>query len=156
MPYSSVAMPKLSDLSAILEESVFSSIDTDNIEKLARILECGKTEAGEFVYQMGDPAHALYILVSGKVAVCDPMKHTVLTHLTPGDAFGMLSLFFNCEVSPDVKAVEDSTFLVLDAGTFRMIEVSDPSLAIVVLRCVRKALGELVSQISPVIMRLAL
>ncbi len=156
MPYSSVAMPKLSDLSTILEESVFANIDTDNIEKLARILECGKTAAGEYVYQMGDTAHALFIVVSGKVAVCDPMKHTILSYLTQGDAFGMLSLFFNSDVSPDVRAVEDSTFLILDSGTLRMIEVSDPSLAIVLLRCVRKAIGELVSQVSPIIMRLAL
>ena len=156
MSYSSVAMPKLKDLSAILEKSVFAEIETENIEKLARILECGRTKAGEYVYQMGDSNHALYIIVSGEIAVCEPMKHKVLANLTQGDSFGMLSLFFNCNVSPDVKAVEDSTFLVLDAGTLRMIEVSDPNLAIVVLRCVRKAIGELVSELSPALMRLAL
>lgn len=148
-------MPKLAELSAIFEASAFAGIEMENIAKLASILEFGQTKAGEFVYQMGDP-RALYIVVSGRVEICDPMKHTVLKQLSKGDAFGMLALMFNCSVSPEARAVEDTSVLVLDSGTLRMLEVSDPSLAIVVLRCVRKVMGELMSQLSPVIMRMAL
>ena len=156
MAYTPVAMPSVETLHSILENSIFAELDKHDVEKIARILECGSTKAGEYVYQMGEPKHSMFIIVSGEVTVCDPMKHTVITKLIESDTFGMLSLFFDNAVSPDIRAAKDSTFLILDAGTLRMIEVSDPTLAIDIFRCIRKALGELISNISPVIMRLAL
>ena len=156
MAYTPVAMPSVETLHSILEKSIFAELKDEEIEKIARILECGETKAGDFVYQMGETKHAVFIIVSGEVNICDPMKHTVVTKLVESDTFGMLSLFFSSAVSPDVRAVKDSTFLILDAGTLRMIEVSDPTLAIAIFRCIRKALGELISNISPIIMRLAL
>ena len=156
MAYTPVAMPSVETLHSILENSIFADLKDEEVEKIARILECGTTKAGEYVYQMGDSKHSMFIIVSGEVTVCDPMKHAVVSRLVESDTFGMLSLFFNCAVYPDVRAAKDSTFLILDAGTLRMIEVSDPDLAIAIFRCVRKALGELISNISPVIMRLAL
>ena len=75
--------------------------------------------------------------------------------LKAGDVFGMLAILFKSESGLDVYANEQTRFLMIDAATMRMLEVSNPQLALSMLRAIRTSLSPLICKTIPVISKLA-
>jgi CRP-like cAMP-binding protein len=84
--------------------------------------------AGSAIFEPGDPAEALYIVLSGEVRIVDESEQDV-ARLGPGDFFGELSLLQRTSHSKRAEAVEDSELMVLPQQPFEALLADDPELA---------------------------
>lgn len=147
-------MLDVAQLSSLLKTSeVFSDLDEQNIENLHTMLEYYEAEAGDCVRQVGEES-SLYIIASGNVQLRDPVRRVTVGRLSAGKAFGLLSVLFPGVSYIEAYAESSATFVVLDEGSLRMLEVSNPQLAIYVLRSIRRSLNGVIGAVIPVLARL--
>jgi CBS domain-containing protein len=84
--------------------------------------------AGSCVFAPGEPAEALYIVLSGAVRITDEPGGEV-ARLGPGAFFGEHSLVRASSHSKGAEAVEDSELMVLPKDSFDRLLSEDPQLA---------------------------
>jgi PPM family protein phosphatase len=83
--------------------------------------------AGSTVFSVGDDAEALYVVVSGRVAILDGDRE--LAQIEAGGHFGEQSLLHRSTHSKIARAVEDTELLVLPRDAFEDLLRDDPELA---------------------------
>jgi CRP-like cAMP-binding protein len=84
--------------------------------------------AGTPIFAPGDPAEALYVVLSGTVRIADEPDREV-ARLGPGDFFGELSLLLQTSHSKRADVLEDSELMVLPKESFEELLADDPGLA---------------------------
>lgn len=90
---------------------VFSGLDEATISALAKASSTLDFDAGDVVYSEGDPATGMYIVLSGRVklVVSSPDgKALILRMLTPGDVFGLSSVFLNRPEETSAEVLEQA------------------------------------------------
>jgi CRP/FNR family cyclic AMP-dependent transcriptional regulator len=86
--------------------------------------------AGASVFETESPSEALYIVLSGRVAIRDGGPDAdVIGDIEPGDYFGELSLLSNSRHSRTATAEEDCEILVLPKRSFEALLEVDEDLA---------------------------
>lgn len=79
--------------------------------------------AGATVFEKGTPGDALYIVLTGEVAIVDPAadggEDGIVRTLTAGHVFGEFSLMTEGSHSMSARALEDSELMVLPQESFR-------------------------------------
>lgn len=76
---------------------------------------------GDLVYEEGDPAHEMYVVVEGKLEVFKPSRSIdlPLTELVPGDFFGDMSFIDMQPRSATVRAADHTALWKLSYGELR-------------------------------------
>lgn len=110
-----------------IDSAVFEAVDhlrdltaTEKIA-LAERIELRQYEAGQIIFNYGDPGDALYIIRSGEVEIYiknDKGEKIVLEISKPGDLFGEISLLDDGPRTAWVEAVSDVALLRLDREHF--------------------------------------
>src|SRR5262249_28425442 len=94
-----------------------AGFDESEVEMLQLIAREARYDPGAIIVREGDPADAVYMLAAGLVTVrlglSDGVRSKRLSTITPGLAFGELSLFDGGRRSADVVADEPSVCYVL-------------------------------------------
>lgn len=87
--------------------------------------------AGGTVFEAGEPAEALYIVLSGCVRVLENAsgEQREVAELGPGDYFGENALLHEVTHSKTAVVSEDTELLVLPKGSFQPLLESHPDLA---------------------------
>jgi CRP-like cAMP-binding protein len=87
--------------------------------------------AGTAVFEAGDPADALYIVLSGSVRIAETTDEgeREVAVLEAGEFFGELSLLLEREHTKRAEAVSDSELMVICSEPFRTILDASPELA---------------------------
>jgi CRP-like cAMP-binding protein len=88
--------------------------------------------AGASVFEAGDPADALYIVLSGSVRIVEETEGEgarEVARIRAGDFFGELSLLLERQHSKRAEAVEDSELMVLCNDPLRALLDASPELA---------------------------
>jgi CRP-like cAMP-binding protein len=83
---------------------------------------------GSPIFEPGDPAEALYIILSGEVRIVGDSEQDV-ARLGSGDFFGELSLLRRTSHSKRAEVLEDSELMVLPQQPFEALLADDPELA---------------------------
>jgi CRP/FNR family transcriptional regulator, cyclic AMP receptor protein len=104
-----------------------------------RIASQGKRKTfagGEYIIRQGDPAAALYIMLSGRVRVEHEAdgKSEVLTDLVPYAFFGEVAIIEDTPRTASVKAIEPTECLLIPSWEFTALVKESPEVADVVLR----------------------
>jgi voltage-gated potassium channel len=99
--------------------------------------------AGSPIFEPGDPAEALYIVLSGGVRIVDESEQEV-ARLGPGDFFGELSLLRRTSHSKRAEVLEDSELMVLPQQPFEALLAEDP----VLTEAVRSAMEARLSSVD--------
>ncbi len=150
----SLSIMNVADFAALMKQTLFADLEAKHIAALHSMCECRLASSGECIRQVGEMADALAIVATGRVRLVDPTRRETLAHFSAGQAFGLISLLFPGQGYVEVYAVEETTLVILDAGNLRMIEVSNPELAIVVNRAVRSALAPIFANALPVLAKM--
>ena len=83
---------------------------------------------GEAVFEAGDPAEGLYIVLSGKVTIIEPDAGELAT-IGPGDFFGELSLLLDTTHRRTARVAEDAEIMVVPKEPFQGLLTDAPELA---------------------------
>ena len=100
--------------------SGLTDAERSDILDQAETRECG---AGDVILTEGDPNSRLFIVMTGEVEVLklEPTTNRILplSAISEGGVFGELSFFNEAPCTATVKAIGDTTLLVLDRKAFR-------------------------------------
>ncbi len=85
--------------------------------------------AEQFIYREGEPGDALYILRSGSVRVVqESQRGKVISHLRPGDAFGLTALLMGQPRATSVVTKEPSSVFRIEKDHFDKLIASSPAM----------------------------
>jgi CRP-like cAMP-binding protein len=93
--------------------------------------------SGAPIFDPGEPAEALYIVLSGSVRISEEPEREV-ARLGPGDFFGELSLLLRTNHSKRAEALEDSELMVVPKQSFEALLADETGLA----QAIRAAMEE--------------
>ena len=89
-------------------------------------------KAGEILFKKGDPAHAMYVVLSGDVRVGD--DNVIFEEVSSGGIVGEMALIERAPRSATVTAVTDCTLAQIDERRFLFLAQQTPSFALNVMR----------------------
>lgn len=93
-------------------------------------------EAGQTVFDEGDPGEVLYVIQSGMVELVrsDPDGARLVARLGPGEFFGEMGVLLGRPRAVRAVAASDSRLIELDGPTFEEMCVAQPEIAIRVIQ----------------------
>lgn len=98
------------------EVELFSHCEAAQVMRIAAIASERAYAAGEQVYEIDDPAEAIFCLVRGGVSIDGPGMDTV--SVGPGTAFGVFDLLSGRLRAHHATAVGDTLTLTVEADDF--------------------------------------
>jgi CRP-like cAMP-binding protein len=100
---------------------LFSSLGSDDLERLSSSLQLRRYDRGALIFQQGDVGTDLFIIREGEVTIrlsSPDGREVSLALLRRGDAFGELALLDEAPRSTDAVAREDTALLGLSRKDF--------------------------------------
>lgn len=87
--------------------------------------------SGSSVFSAGDPAEALYVVLSGEVRITEPRggEEVEVARIGAGDYFGELSLLLHTTHTRNARVLEDAELLVVPKDSFQTLLTEEPDLA---------------------------
>jgi CRP-like cAMP-binding protein len=126
------------DVKAELTRLAFTAnLDGAQVERLAEICRPVEWDANTTIFKEGDRDDALYLVVDGHVSLetTVPSRGRVrLMTVSPGEAFGWSSVFYQKPKTSSARTVEPTRALALDAVRLRALCDADPALGYLVAR----------------------
>jgi CRP-like cAMP-binding protein len=124
-------------IQALKQQSLFSDIDTEGLEKLSKIVKKLSLKKGEQLFKEKDDTRGVFLLHSGKVEIsrvtADGWRQT-LTVVIPGDFFGELSILEKRRHVASAVAVEDAELFLIPREEFERLMEEDLKLACYILK----------------------
>lgn len=124
---------------------LFSELDDDDLERLAKVTVTREFKAGDVIVREGELGVAFYIVGKGKVEVVKGLgsgNEQVLATMDEGDFFGEMALFDNEVRSASVRAVEDTECLVLTKWDFNAELTTSPTITHAMFRILARRIRE--------------
>ncbi|AKJ05922.1 CRP-like cAMP-binding protein [Archangium gephyra] len=101
---------------------LFSSLGSDDLERLSASLQPRRYDRGEIIFHQGDVGTDLYIIRKGEVTIrlsSADGREVALALLRRGDAFGELALLDEAPRSTDAVARDEAALLTLSRKDFQ-------------------------------------
>jgi uncharacterized membrane protein len=117
----------------LAELEFFETLSDDDRTALAEVIDFEKLEAGQLLFQTGEPGDSLYIVRSGEIELY--IKDTagqriVLNIVGSGEMFGELSLLDSGPRSATATALVETELLVLDRDDLLLLFQKKPDAAL--------------------------
>jgi CRP/FNR family cyclic AMP-dependent transcriptional regulator len=125
---------------------LFACLRTDQLSRLAPLLEPVAWPKGVRVFDMGEVGLELYIITAGRIGISvdpDPTRQVFISELKAGDSLGEMALIDNVPRSATAHVLEDTEALALDNERFQGLLQSYPELSIGMLRALSRRLRAL-------------
>ncbi len=124
------------------QKDLFGSLSNDFVKEIMKIAASGSFQAGEQLFQEGDPADRLYILLKGRVKLIfgqtGPVVY-VVSHA--GEAFGWSSLVGRPSYSASAECVTATKLLKFDKVKMQAIIENDPANGLILFKNLAATLG---------------
>ena len=117
---------------------LFAQTPDHVLAEIADLVEQVSFEAGQTIFNKGDPGDSLYVIVSGSVKITDGER--LLSELHEGEAFGELALLDPEPRLGTAAAAEATGLLRLDAPNFHEVLDSQPEVSSAIIRVITKYL----------------
>jgi CRP/FNR family transcriptional regulator, cyclic AMP receptor protein len=124
---------------------VFSTLEHDDLERIAELAVPRAFEPGQIVFREGDASDTCYIVRSGRArAVRDHPDGRTITLATfgSGDIFGELAMFEDELRSATVEAVQRTSVVAVLGPDMRRLMVEHPQIAIRLVAALGRRLRE--------------
>jgi len=111
---------------------VFSTLEREDLERIAELAVPRAFEPGQVVFREGDASDTCYIVRSGRArAVREHSGGRTITLATfgPGDIFGELALFEDERRSATVEAIEPTSVVAVLGPDMRRLMVEHPGIS---------------------------
>lgn len=120
---------------------IFGAVRTDALQLLLEGGRSSRVAAGGYFFRELEPAHNMFVLESGCVAVVKEWegRELSLRQLGPGDCFGEMALLDLFPRSASVRALEDSVAIELTSSDLlRLFERDSEQFALVQMNIARE------------------
>jgi CRP-like cAMP-binding protein len=117
---------------------IFKALSDEAIEQVADGLKTRTLQAGEVLFNLGDPGDEMIIVEQGKIAIYmpdagQPQAGQALRIFRPGDILGEMALIDHQPRSASARAETDSVIATLDIKTFKRLLEEHPDVAMGVM-----------------------
>jgi NTE family protein len=126
---------------ALRNVPIFAEIDDDKLDQLSRAIIRQHIAANEWLFHMGDPSDAIYVIDSGRFAAVGP-DGQVIREMASGDSIGDLGVIAGDVRSAGIQALRDSVVWRIAADTFTEVLAKAPKLQSAMLRAMAGMLRE--------------
>jgi CRP-like cAMP-binding protein len=109
---------ELDDIGFLREAELFRDMPDSVIRTIVSQGETSRYEAGDVVFQKGDPGDSLFVVKSGVVEIANPGEGPPLAYLGRGDCFGELALLTGSQRNAEVRVPQQAELLVIDRSLF--------------------------------------
>ena len=113
---------------------IFSSVETEDLRRLAQNLEEEQYGPGDQVFTKGETGDQMYVIQSGRVGIALEDDAPFVAELTAGDIFGEMNLLDELPRSASARVLEDTTLLSLEKDRLRGLIINYPELALGMLK----------------------
>jgi CRP-like cAMP-binding protein len=130
---------------------LFAYLRTDQLNRLAPLLEPVAWPKGARVFDMGDMGMELFIITSGHIGISvdpDPNRQVFINELRAGDCLGEMSLIDNEPRSATAHVLEDTEALALEKEKLHGLLMTYPELGIGMLRALSLRLRSLTARMA--------
>lgn len=117
---------------------LFASCERGEIAAIEAVAQESFFTQGQPIVTQGTPGTAFYLILSGRVEII--RDSSSLGALGPGDFFGEMSLLDNAPRSASIRALEDTSCLMLSSWDFKSLLEKHPSIAIKLLEVISRRL----------------
>jgi CRP/FNR family transcriptional regulator, cyclic AMP receptor protein len=117
---------------------LFSNCSPAEVAAIAAVAQEHSYSAGQIIVTQGTPGQAFYMVLSGRVEIVRDTNS--LGTFGPGDFFGDMALLDQAPRSATIRAVEDTTCLMLSSWDFRALLEQHPTIAIKLLEVLSRRL----------------
>jgi CRP-like cAMP-binding protein len=133
---------------------VFGSLDDEQLKKVSMITEEERVENGTTIFNEGDPANTLYILVEGAVDLFyrseeeyhpKNTKEFSVGEINPGEVFSISALIEPYKLGATARTVQDCRILKVDAVELRKLCREDQYMA---YKCMNKITSALMERLK--------
>ena len=130
---------------------LFAHLRTDQLNRLAPLLEPVAWPKGVRVFEMGDMGLELYIITDGHIGISvdpDPSRQVFINELRSGDCLGEMALIDNEPRSATAHVLENTQALALEKERLHGLLMSYPELGIGMLRALSQRLRILTPRLA--------
>jgi CRP-like cAMP-binding protein len=117
---------------------IFENCEQAEIASIAAVAQQHEYAPGQIIVTQGTPGQAFYMITSGRVSI--ERDGVSLGMFGIGDFFGEMSLLDSAPRSATIRAVEQTTCLMLSSWDFRALIERAPSIAIKLLEVLSRRL----------------
>jgi CRP-like cAMP-binding protein len=110
-------------------QDVFGLMRPDQVDKISNVSKTIRLKSGENVYQRGQQADYIYVVLEGEVTLRLPGKGGVtvpIDQVTRGNMFGACMCFDIPTYATTAQCSQDSKIMKLDAVALRKLMDGDP------------------------------
>ncbi|MGE5369313.1 MAG: cyclic nucleotide-gated ion channel [Chloroflexota bacterium] len=111
--------------SMVASVPLFRTMDATNIAEIMRYLSAQSIPAGSLIVRRGEVAESMYFIAEGEVDIELPGKNV---RLGVGQFFGEMAILHKTRRTANVRAVEATKLLVLDAFDLQALIVRNPEI----------------------------
>lgn len=129
--------------SFISQISIFTSLSPEDLARLPVLTKIIRRETGQIIFREGEPALAMYVIRSGRVAISVwtmENEELVFAVLGEGDFFGETSLLDGSHRTATAKVVEAVELIEIGADDFFKLLRLKPDIAISILKVMARRL----------------
>lgn len=135
---------------------IFADLSKRQLDSVGRIVYERFFEAGEPVFQQGDPGVGMYIIEEGVICIIQMPAQHELAELSAGDFFGEIALLNETPRSASAIAKTDCSLLCVSQPDLLALFKRDPRLGVKVLTALSQITGQRVIQLDQDILNLHL
>ncbi len=124
-------------IEALQSSPLFSVLEGEDLESLARLFVERSVPSDTVLFQEGDPADALYLLLEGKVKVMltdEEGREVIVSILQRGECFGEMALLDANGRSAQVMTMAQARLLILPRTDFGDWIGRNPNLAMAIIQ----------------------
>jgi CRP-like cAMP-binding protein len=119
------------DRELLRQHEMFEDLDDEKLDQIVQMSEERDLVRGDVIFSEGSDADALYIVVSGRIAISNKNfdgRESMVALMERGDLFGEMSLFDGLGRSAEARALETSAIVVIPFAPLRMLWEDHPEL----------------------------
>ncbi|OBF54148.1 esterase [Mycobacterium sp. 852002-50816_SCH5313054-b] len=120
---------------------IFAEIDDEQLDQLSLAVDRQHIPANEWLFHMGEPSDAVYLIASGRFAAVGP-DGQVLREMATGESIGELGVITGAVRSAGIRALRDGVVWRIAADTFTEVLAKAPQLQSAMFRAMAGTLRE--------------
>jgi CRP-like cAMP-binding protein len=117
---------------------IFAKCTAEEVSAIAGVAQESFFQPGQIIVTQGTPGQAFYMIISGRVEIL--RDGNSLGAFGVGDFFGEMSLLDSAPRSATIRALEDTSCLMLSSWDFKALLEQHPSIAIKLLEVLSRRL----------------